>query len=155
MIQEKVKEPEVKKPALVPVEKGPLPHGDRTKFVELISNKLVTHPSEPFGPGYPVLFDEIVDVTGWKEIRAWVHVFVENYQTTPITTTAARLELRFMHQFSGGSFDYEKSTFHTSVTSYIDGFTVKPILGNKVRLLCRPENLPPGPYRISLTYLLA
>jgi hypothetical protein len=151
MIQEKMRKP------LAPVEKKlPLPvfPAAQTKYVELIANQLLNQPLTPIGPGYPELFDETIDVAGWKEIRVWVHVFVDNYQTTPIATTSARLELRFMHNFAGGSFDYDKAVFQTNVTSYIDGFAVKPVIGNKLRLLCHPENLPPGPYRLSVTYLL-
>ncbi len=155
MIREKVRKSGIKKRAFSPVlEKKSRLH-PRTKFVELITDKLLADVQNPFGPGYPVLFDNTVDVTGWREIRVWVHVFVENYETTPIVTSQCRLQMRFMHNFGGGNaFDYETATLTTDCTSYIDGYAAKPIIGNKVRLLCHPENLPPGPYRLSVTYLL-
>jgi len=89
-------------------------------------------------------------------VRVWVHVFVENYETTPVTS-ATKLELRFMHNFVGAnSFDYEKVTLpYNNVTSYINGYSIQPIIGSKLRLLCHPINLPAGPYRVSVTYLLA
>lgn len=125
-----------------------------TKFVEPIKNEAVTVPATPFGPGYEVLFDSVIPVDGWKEIRVWVHVFVDNYAATPVTSSA-QLELRFMHNFTGGSFDYEKATIPWNhVTSYIDGYAARPIIGKQIRLLCHPVSLPPPPYRLSITYLL-
>jgi hypothetical protein len=126
-----------------------------TKYVELIKNKNLAAPLTPFGPGYDVLFDEKVPVAGWKEIRVWVHVFVDNYMATPVTA-ATRLELRFMHDFAGSnSFDYEVAELpYNHVTSYINGYSIQPLLGKEVRLLCHPVDLPPGPYELSVTYLL-
>lgn len=125
-----------------------------TQYVELVKNQTIATPSYPVGPGYEVLLDSEIKVDGWKEIRVWVHLFVENYATTPITS-AAKLELRFMHNFSGGSFDYEKITFPwDGVTSYMNGYVVKPIIGKELRLYLHPINLPPHPYRLSVTYLL-
>jgi len=125
------------------------------QYVELISNQVITAPTQPFGPGYDVLFDSEIPVIGWKDVRVWVHVFVENYETTPVTS-ATKLELRFMHNFVGAnSFDYEKVTLpYNNVTSYINGYSIQPIIGSKLRLLCHPINLPAGPYRVSVTYLL-
>jgi hypothetical protein len=125
----------------------------KTKYVELIANQPLAAASEPYGPGYPVLFDVNFPVKGWKKIRVWVHVFVDNYETMPIPSSA-RLELRFMHQFTGGSFDYEKAILTTDVTSYINGYADKPLIGEQLRLVCHPENLPVGPYKLTLTYLL-
>jgi hypothetical protein len=125
-----------------------------TKYVELIKNQTITTPSTPFGPGYEVLVDSNLKVNGWKEIRVWMHVFVDNYAATPVTSSA-KLELRFMHNFTGGSFDYEKATIPWNhVTSYIDGYAVKPIIGKELRLLCHPVSLPPPPYRLTVSYLL-
>lgn len=126
----------------------------KTKYVELIANQPLAAPSEPFGPGYQVLFDQTIPVKGWKEICVWVHVFVDNYETTPINTSDAELNLRFMHKFTGGEFDYERDSFSTDVTSYIDGYTIQPVIGEQLRLLCEPRHLPPGPYRLTVTYLL-
>lgn len=125
-----------------------------TKYVEPIKNQAIAVLPTPFGPGYEVLFDSPISVDGWKEIRVWVHVFVDNYAGTPVTA-AAQLELRFMHGFTGGSFDYEKATIPwNNVTSYINGYVVKPLIGKQLRLLCHPVSLPPPPYRLSMTYLL-
>jgi hypothetical protein len=154
MPEPKVRKPVMKKQALAAAPKAALFLHPQTKFVELITNQLIDQFQTPLGPGYLEVFNEVVDVTGWKEIRVWVHVFVENYNTTPIDTSTARLELRFMHNFSRNSFDYEEAIFQTTVTSYIDGYAGKPIIGNQLRLICHPENLPPGPYTVSVTYLL-
>jgi hypothetical protein len=126
-----------------------------TRYVELFKDKPLAGPTDPFGPGYDVLFDATLKVEGWKEIRVWTHVFIDNYASTPLTN-AAHLELRFMHDFSiGDSFDYERADIpFTGLTSYIDGYAVKPLIGNKLRLLCHPNGLPAGPYRLSVTYLL-
>jgi hypothetical protein len=127
-----------------------------TKYVELIAAQHLPAPLTPFGPGYDVLFDKKVAVAGWKEIRVWVHVFVDNYAVTPVTAST-RLELRFMHDFVGAnSFDYVTASLpYNQVTSYINGYSIQPVLGTEVRLLCHPVNLPPGPYTLSVTYLLA
>ncbi len=125
-----------------------------TKYVEPIKNQAVTALATPFGPGYEVLFDLSIPVEGWKEMRVWVHVFADNYAATPVTS-AAQLELRFMHNFTGGSFDYEKTVMHwNGVTSYINGYVVKPLIGKQIRLLCHPVGLPLPPYTLSMTYLL-
>jgi hypothetical protein len=101
-----------------------------------------------------VLFDSNLKVNGWKEIRVWVHVFVDNYAATPVTS-AAKLELRFMHNFTSGSFGYETVTIPWNhVTSYINGYAIKPIIGKELRLFCHPVSLPPPPYRLTVTYLL-
>ncbi len=127
---------------------------DLTKYVEPIKDETMTVLPTPFGPGYDVLFDKNIAVDGWKEIRVWVHVFVDNYATTP-ATSAAQLELRFMHGFTNGSFDYEKAVIPwNGFTSYINGYVIKPIIGKQLRLLCHPINLPAPPYRLSVTYLL-
>ncbi len=126
-----------------------------TKYIELFKDKSIVGPTTPFGPGYDVLFDATFKVDGWKEIRVWTHVFVENYAMTPLTN-AAHLGLRFMHDFgTGNSFDYESADLpFNGVTSYIDGYTIKPLIGNKLRLLCHPTGLPAGPYTMGVTYLL-
>ncbi len=125
-----------------------------TKYVELFKHEDLAGPSQPFGPGYDVLFDNVVDVDGWKEIRVWVHVFVNNYAATPVTN-AAHLKLRFMHVFAGGQFDYEHADLPwNQVTSYINGYAIKPVIGEQVRLLCEPVGLPPGPYSLDVTCLL-
>jgi hypothetical protein len=125
-----------------------------TKYVESIKNDAIAVLATPFGPGYGVLFDSTIPVDGWKEIRVWVHVFVDNFAATPVTA-AAQLELRFMHMFPGGAFDYEKSTIPWNhVTSYINGYVIKPIIGKQLRLLCHPVSLPAAPYHLSMTYLL-
>jgi hypothetical protein len=125
-----------------------------TKYVELFKNEGLAGPSQPFGPGYDVLFDQVLDVEGWKEIRVWVHVFVNNYAATPVTN-AAHLKLRFMHHFAGGQFDYEHADLPWNhVTSYIDGYASRPLIGTKLRLLCEPISLPAGPYSLDVTCLL-
>jgi hypothetical protein len=127
---------------------------ERTKYGVLVSRFNVEKFDTPFGPGYEVVFDEVIDTKGYNEVRVWVHVFVDSYQTNPVTN-AAQLQVRFMHQFPGGSFDYERATLGwNNVTSYINGDAVKPVLGEKLRVLCNPRNLPTGPYDISVTYLL-
>ncbi len=126
-----------------------------TRYEELFKDKRMLGPLNPFGPGYDVLFDTKIKVDGWKEIRLWVHIFIENYMTTPLTD-AARLQLRFMHDFGdGNSFDYEAAEISfNGVTSYIDGYVIKSIIGKELRLICHPTGLPAGPYTLSVTYLL-
>lgn len=124
-----------------------------TKFVEAIKDQTITTIPEPTGPGYEVLFDLPITVDGWKEIRVWVHVMNDNYETTPVTA-AAQLELRFLHGFTHGSFDYEKAVIPwNGFTSYINGYTIKPVIGKSLRVMCHPANLP-TPFRLSVTYLL-
>ena len=133
----------------------PSPAPVSTKYVELIKDKVLAGPEAPFGPGYDVLFDEKIPVAGWKKIRVWVHVFVDNYETTPVTAST-KLDVRFMHDFCGSnSFDYAVTTLsYNHATSYINGVASQDIIGKELRLLCHPRHLPAGPYRLSVTYLL-
>jgi hypothetical protein len=125
-----------------------------TNYVELFKDESLPGPITPFGPGYDVLFDTKIEVDGWKEIRLWVHVFIDNYTTTPLTANA-NLQMRFMHDCGSGSFDYEIANIHfNGTTSYINGYAIKPIIGKELRLLCHPTNLPTGPYTLGVTYLL-
>ena len=112
------------------------------------SKSILFYYERPRGRGRPNLFLSVARATG-------SHVFIVNYATTPLTP-GANLLLRFMHDFGGGdSFDYETANIpFLGVTSYIDGYTVKPIIGKELRLLCHPTQLPPGPYNMSVTYLL-
>lgn len=126
---------------------------DHSRYVVLVEQQHVPAFEEPFGPGYQVVFDEKIETKGFAEIRVWVHVFVEDYETNPVTPSS-RLTVRFMHQFPGGSFDYEQGTITSNVTSYINGYVAKPIIGDMLRLLCRASNMPPGPYTIDVTYYL-
>jgi hypothetical protein len=114
---------------------------------------------EPFGPGYSVAFDKTIDTGNWKEIRLWVHVFINNYAQTPLTAGAS-LIVRFLHVFGGqlgggGQFDYTQATISwKGFTSFIDGYVTAPIIGDKLRILCHPGNLPPGPYGLFVSYYL-
>ncbi len=127
---------------------------ERTRYGVLVARQDVPEFEAPFGPGYLVAFDEVIETKGYSEIRLWVHIFVDNYATGPVTSQA-ELNVRFLHQFPGGSFDYERETLGwNGVTSYINGYAARPILGEHVRVLCNPRNLPPGPYDIFVTYLL-
>lgn len=127
----------------------------RTKYVELIRQDNLAG----FPPPFHTVFDNIINTADWKEIRVWVHVFVENYAQTPLTA-AAKLNVRFLHVFGqqlggGGQFDYTRVTIPwNSVTSYIDGYVAAPIIGDKLRIVCDPENLPPGPYNVFVAYYL-
>ena len=126
-----------------------------TKYVELIRQDNLAS----FPPPFFFVFDSTIDTADWREIRVWVHVFVENYAQTPVTA-AAYLNVRFMHVFGyqlggGGEFHYTQATIPwNNVTSYIDGYVTAPIIGNKLRIVCGPENLPPGPYDVFVTYYL-
>jgi hypothetical protein len=123
-----------------------------TRYVELFKDVGLPAPNPP---GYEFLFDTKIDVAGWKEIRVWVHVSVPNYHTTPVTDTAELL-LSFMHDWgSADSFNYEMATIpYSTVTSFIDGYAIKPIIGHELRLRCAPSGMPPRPYTLSVTYLL-
>lgn len=123
-----------------------------TRYVELVDESPSAF-GTPFGPGYQVAFDETIDTAGYNEIRLWVHVFVDNYAATPITS-GAKLAVRFMHVFSGGSFDYEERTIDDSTPSYLNGYCAVPIIGDRLRLLGHPTGMPPGPFRLQVTYYL-
>nr|WP_300147012.1 hypothetical protein [Propionicimonas sp.] len=123
-----------------------------TRYVELINETLTAFPT-PFGPTYDVAFDETFPTAGFKEIRLWVHIFADNYETTPITA-GAQLEVRFMHVFTGGSFSYEELNIDEFAGSYINGYCVIPIIGDELRVVCHPTGMPPGPYHVNVTYYL-
>lgn len=124
-----------------------------TKYVELVRQDNLA--------AFPVLFvfDQTVETAGWKEISVWVHVFVDNYALTRVTS-AAKLRIRFMHLFGhqlggGGSFDYAAATIPwNNVTSYINGCVHERLIGDKLRIVCSAENLPAGPYRLFVTIYL-
>jgi hypothetical protein len=125
-----------------------------TRYVEQLAlTNLLTVP-EPIGPGYGILFDETLDSGGYDELRVWVHLFVRNYASSPVTPNT-RLILRFLHGFDQAeSFDYEQRTLTSSGTSYINGYGVVPVIGDRTRVLCHPENLPAGPYDLFMNYYL-
>jgi hypothetical protein len=118
-----------------------------TQYTELLKNVKLSSLTNG------LLFDQTITTAGYNEIRVWVHVFVEKYQTTPVTGST-KLKVRLMHQFTGGSFDYVNATFGSSVASYINGYTAQRIIGDQTRILCSPENLPAGPWDVSLTVYL-
>ncbi len=78
------------------------------KYVELIRND-----SAPtFSPPLYEVFDQTIDTANWDEIRLWVHVFITNYATTPLTA-AAKLRVEFLHVFGitlggGGQYQYSQ-----------------------------------------------
>lgn len=125
------------------------------KYVELIRND-----SAPtFSPPLYEVFDQTIDTANWNEIRLWVHVFITNYATTPLTA-AAKLRVEFLHVFGitlggGGQYQYSQPVIPwNGVTSYINGYVSAPIIGEKLRILCLAENLPAGPYQLFVTYYL-
>jgi len=128
---------------------------NRTRYVELIARGNIPAVPEPIGPGYGILFDETIPSSGFHELRLWVHLFVRDFAADPVTPNT-RLILRFMHCFDRAeSFDYEQRTLSSNVTSYINGYGCVPVIGDRTRVLCHPENLPSGPYDLYVTcYLL-
>ncbi len=125
------------------------------KYVELLRNDN----APTFSPPLHEVFDQTIDVGDWNEIRLWVHVFVSNYATTPVTA-AAKLNVQFFHVFGmqlggGGQFPYSNAVIPwDGVTSYINGYVSAPIIGEQLRILCYAESLPPGPYELFVTYYL-
>ncbi|MEJ2011187.1 MAG: hypothetical protein P8X64_03060 [Anaerolineales bacterium] len=126
-----------------------------SRYMELLALRNVPAVPEPVGAGYGILFDETIHSAGYKELRLWVHLFACEYASDPITPNT-RLILRFMHCFDQAeSFDYQQVTFSSSVTSYINGFACVPVIGDRTRVLCHPENMPHSPYDLFVTcYLL-
>ncbi len=126
------------------------------KYVEHITLNNVQKFDEPFGPGYQVVFDTTIPVKGYSEIRVWVHVMIRDYQTQAAGPDT-QLKVRFLHPFHGNKdeFDYESGTVQTwDGASFVDGYIVKPVIGNELRLICAPVNMPPGPYDVYMTYYL-
>ena len=125
-----------------------------TRYIEQLALKNLPAIPEPIGPGYGILFDETFNSGGFDELRVWVHLFVSDHARNPVTPNT-RLILRFMHCFDQAeSFDYEQHTISSSVTSYINGYAAVPIIGDHTRVLCHPENLPPGPYDLFMNCYL-
>lgn len=123
-----------------------------TKYVEPIKDQPLAEP-ESIGD-YKIFFDLPIAVEGWKEIRVYVYVNVVNGVTTPVTKSA-KLELRFMHVSSKTSIDYDAATLPWNEQGgHIYGYAMKPVIGKNMRIICHPVGLPPGPYRITVTYLL-
>jgi len=126
-----------------------------TKYVELIREDNLMS----FSPPLSAVCDKIIDTTDYREIRLWVHVFVQNFAQAPVTA-ATKLHVRFLHVFGhqlggGGQFDYMQRTIPWSqVTSYINGSVTAALIGDKLRILCTPESLPPGPYDVFVSYYL-
>jgi len=118
----------------------------RTRHMEILARRNFSTVPEPVGTGYGILFDEAVVTAGFSEMRLWTHLFVSNHTAIPVTPNT-RLVLRFMHCFGQSeSLDYEQRILTSSAASYINGYASVPIIGNLTRILCHPENLPPGPY---------
>ena len=121
-----------------------------TKYVELINKKVNALDATS---GVPRVFEETIDATGYSEIRMFIHIFVDNYKTDPVTANST-IEANLFHSISGGSWPYSKREMKSNVTSYINGWFSEKIIGNKVRVIATAKNLPRGPYTISVTYLL-
>lgn len=127
------------------------------RYVELIAGRVLPELPNPWGPGYPVAFDETIDTGCYSKIRVFVQLFAIDFENNAFTP-AAGLHLRFMHQFGGGnSFDYSEGEIPHSEGSSIHGFVEKPIIGDRLRLVASPTPgfvLPPGPFRLHVTCYL-
>ena len=120
------------------------------KYVELI-NKKVNTLDAPYG--IPLIFEETIDTANYSEIRMFIHVFIENYNQTPLTINSV-IAATLCHNVSSGSWPYSNKEIKFSVTSYIDGWFSEKIIGNKVRVVASAKNFPKGPYTLSASYYL-
>jgi hypothetical protein len=126
-----------------------LPNAVTPKFVDIGPTTLQSFPVQN---GMQVVGEYIIETLGYSEIRFFAHVFVDNYSTTPIHN--AKLRMRFFSTINGGSWNFADHVVNSTVTSYIEGYTIQKIYGKTTRILVWPENMPPGPYRAEITYYL-
>ncbi len=102
--------------------------------------------------GLPQVGEYTIETLGYSEIRFFVNVFVEKYKSNPIKN--AKINMRFFNNVQGGSWDYADYSTKSVVTSYIQGWTTQKIYGKSTRVWVWAENMPPGPYTITVTYYL-
>jgi hypothetical protein len=126
-----------------------LPNAVTPKFVDIGP---ISYQTFPTAYGMPIVGEYTIQTLGYSEIRFFVHVFVDNYQTTPIQN--AKLYITMFHTIKGGSWSYSYNTINSTVTSYINGYVNEKIIGKTLRILVKPENMPAGPYRVEVSYYL-
>jgi len=125
-----------------------------TRYVEALACRDLPATSDPAGAGYSILFDETLATGGFRELRVWVHVSIRRPDEHPVTPNT-RLVLRFLHCFGTAEcYDYEQCTLSSRSAAHINGYGSVPVIGDRTRVLCHPENLPPGPYDLFFNYYL-
>jgi hypothetical protein len=109
-----------------------------TKYQALAVDKIaVGNPS-----GGVILF-EIADVNTkcYKELRIFVHVMNDSYETTPFTA-GSNMQIKAYHAIGSGSWNYFSEQFPMKYTSEFHGFSQIPVVGEKTRIVVLGYNMP-------------
>ena len=119
---------------------APAPEGAKcgTKYVALAETLPVT--GDPAG-GVTLFEVTDLDTACFDELRVFVHVMNEAYETAPYTSDA-RLVVRAFHGIGQGSWGYFSQEFPMQFTSQLHGFSQIPVMGETTRLVVFGYNLP-------------
>lgn len=119
---------------------GAAPEGAEcdTKYAALAETLPVT--GDPSGG---IQLFEVTDLNTacFEELRLFVHVMNDDYETSPFTSDA-RLVLRAFHGIGQGSWGYFSEEFPMRFTSELHGFSQIPVIGETTRLVVFGYNLP-------------
>jgi hypothetical protein len=94
-----------------------------------------------------------IDAMGYREIRVFAHLSVDEYRTNPLPKEAL-LKVGFGYELKGMGTSYARTTFKQEVTAYIEGFVIEKVYGKKLKLSVDADNLPKGKYTLRLSYYL-
>jgi hypothetical protein len=102
-----------------------------TKYTALAETEKVTG-----DPSKGIKLFEITDIDTkcYKELRIFVHVMNDYYETKPFTSNAF-MTITAFHGIGTGSWGYYSEKFPMKYTSEFHGFVQIPVMGDKTRLV--------------------
>ena len=109
-----------------------------TKYMALAETEKVTgNPS-----GWVTLFEASdIDTECYKELRIYVHVMNNYYESKPFPSTAYFF-IRAFHGIGRGSWSYYSEQFPREYTSELSGFIQIPVIGDKTRIVVSGYDTP-------------
>ena len=119
---------------------SPAPEGAKcgTRYVALAE----TLPATGDPSGGVTLFEVTdLDTACFDELRVFVHVMNDAYETSPYTS-GSRLVVRAFHGIGQGSWGYFSQEFPMQYTSQLHGFSQIPVMGETTRLVVFGYDLP-------------
>lgn len=110
-----------------------------TKYIALAESAKVT--GNPVG--WVKLFEATdIDTACYKELRVYVHVMNDYYESKPFRSTSY-FYIGAFHGIGRGSWSYYTSEdFRMEYTSGLDGFVEIPIIGDKTRIVVSAYDTP-------------
>ncbi|MCU0285713.1 MAG: hypothetical protein MUF15_04870 [Acidobacteria bacterium] len=132
-------------------QQGQLEPCTSTKYQALAVNKIVVgNPTAGI-----VLFEVIeLDTKCYKDLRIFVHVMNDSYQTKPFTGVSS-MNIFAYHAIGSGSWSYYSEKFPMKLTSEFAGYCQIPVIGEKTRIVILGYNMPDVKLKVDVAaYLL-